>query len=358
MQGNKKSEIFGEGKINFEDEMAKKEEEENKNKEKNDKKENDKNNLNENIEINENVELEYEIKLPQFLIDYADKTNKSWQKAGVKLVTMATETEQGNIEEDLDDDFDELALLMEESKEKDSGLKDISENTINNLLNNKPIDERIELTPGETPTPTPGEDITPGQETKQIGNIKITNKMVNFNKQSEEEKKYKLRLMQYKNMFESGKFNELEDLIDSCNKESALPEYKFNFTFDQYKYGNNQVSYVVRCIDNKGEYGRSDEETVGEMDAKANKYKKEKADIIKPYYEIVENERQELLALPGQFFELSMKNKIFKKLLEECKNDIMTMSMVHGAKKEAILPDENSSQTSQIGFDSGLVKKK
>jgi hypothetical protein len=247
---------------------------------------------------------------------------------------------------------------MEESKEKDSELKDISENTINNLLNNKPIDERIELTPGETPTPTPGEDITPGQETKQIGNIKITNKMVNFNKQSEEEKKYKLRLMQYKNMFESGKFNELEDLIDNCNKESALPEYKFNFTFDQYKYGNNQVSYVVRCIDNKGEYGRSDEETVGEMDAKANKYKKEKADIIKPYYEIVENERQELLALPGQFFELSMKNKIFKKLLEECKNDIMTMSMVHGAKKEAILPDENSSQTSQIGFDSGLVKKK
>ena len=357
LQGNKKSEIFGEGKINFEDEMAKKEEEENKNKEKNDKKENDKNNLNENIEINENVELEYEIKLPQFLIDYADKTNKNWQKAGVKLVTMATETEQGNIEEDLDDDFDELALLMEESKEKDSGLKDISENTINNLLNNKPIDERIELTPGETPTPTPGEDITPGQETKQIGNVKITNKMVNFNKQSEEEKKYKLRLMQYKNMFESGKFNELEDLIDNCNKESALPEYKFNFTFDQYKYGNNQVSYVVRCIDNKGEYGRSDEETVGEMDAKANKYKKEKADIIKPYYEIVENERQELLALPGQFFELSMKNKIFKKLLEECKNDIMTMSMVHGAKKEAILPDENSSQTSQIGFDSGLVKK-
>ena len=84
LQGNKKSEIFGEGKINFEDEMAKKEEEENKNKEKNDKKENDKNNLNENIEINENVELEYEIKLPQFLIDYADKTNKNWQKAGVK----------------------------------------------------------------------------------------------------------------------------------------------------------------------------------------------------------------------------------------------------------------------------------
>ena len=31
---------------------------------------------------------------------------------------------------------------------------------------------------------------------------------------------------------------------------------------------------------NEGEYGRSDEETVGEMDAKANKYKKEKAYLI------------------------------------------------------------------------------
>ena len=32
--------------------------------------------IHDNIEINENVELEYEIKLPQFLIDYSEKTNK------------------------------------------------------------------------------------------------------------------------------------------------------------------------------------------------------------------------------------------------------------------------------------------
>ena len=33
------------------------------------------------------------------------------------------------------------------------------------------------------------------------------------------------------------------------------------------------------------------------------------------------------------------------------------MSMAHGTKKDEIVEDENSSQTSQIGFDSGLVKK-
>ena len=33
------------------------------------------------------------------------------------------------------------------------------------------------------------------------------------------------------------------------------------------------------------------------------------------------------------------------------------MSKTHGEKKDEILEDENSSQTSQTGFDSGLVKK-
>ena len=359
LQGNKKSEIFGEGKLNYNDEMARKEEEENDNNSKND---NNKNDLNENIEINENVELEYEIKLPQFLIDYSEKTNKNTGKTGLKLVTMVTETEDGK-EDDIDDeDFDELALLMGESKAKDSDFKDITESDMKKLLESKPIDEKEELiqkpTLGETPTPTPGNDITPiDDDLAKKGNIKITNKMVNFNKQSDEEKKYRLRLIQYKNLFESGKFNELEDLIDSCNKESNLPEYKFNFTFDQYKYGDKQISYIVRCIDNRGEFGNSDEDTVGEFDPKATKYKKEKADAIKPYYEILENERQEVLNLPGQFYELTIKNKLFKKLLEECRNDIKNLSITQGVKKDEIMQDENASQTSSIGFDSGLVKK-
>ena len=307
--------------------------------------------------------MEYEIKLPQFLIDYAEKTNKNSGKAGLKLVTMVTETEAGK-DDDLDDDFDELALLMSDSKLKESEFKDLKESQMNEIMKENQIDFKNEVTPtptpGETPTPTPGEDIlniTPIDELAKKGNIKITNKMVNFNKQSDEEKKYRLRLIQYKNLFENGKFNELEDLIDSCNKESNQPEYKFNFTFDQYKYGDKQISYIVRCIDNKGEFGKSDEDTVGEFDVKATKYKKEKADSIKPYYEILENERQELLNLPTQFYELSVKNKMFKKLLEECKNDIRNMSITHGIKKDQIMEDENSSQSSQIGFDSGLVKK-
>ena len=380
LQGKKKSEIFGEEKPSFNEEFAKKEEKEKKDnnkgknkgdkKDKKDKKDNTaKDDLHENVEINENVELEYEIKLPQFLIDYAEKTNKNSGKMGMKLVTMATETV-----EDLDDsydDFNELDLLMEESKNMESQLKLLksSANEISNFgamqshfgQNNQELNNATPTPDGMTPTPTPdGSTPTPNQGGEPLiekGNIKISNKMVNFNKQSDEEKAYKLKIRQYRTLFETGKFNELEDLIDNCNKDSSANEYKFNFTFDQYKYGNKQISYIVRCIDNKNEFGKSDEDTVGEFDVKANKYKKEKAESIKPLFEILENEKKELLSLPEIFYKLSLENKKFQKLLQQCKNDIQSMSMAHGQKKDEILEDENSSQSSQVGFDSGLVKK-
>jgi len=374
LQGKKKSEIFGEEKPSFTEEIAKKEEKEkkenNKGKNKRDKKESTpKDDLHENIEINENVELEYEIKLPQFLIDYSEKTNKNAGKMGLKLVTMASETVIEEIEDSYDD-FNELDLLMEESKLMESQLKlKSSANEISAFAAKQSQfgpggnqGNESTPTPDGTPTPTPdGTTPTPieggKEEVVEKGNIKISNKMVNFNKQSEEEKAYKLKIKQYRSLFESGKFNELEDLIDNCNKDSSATEYKFNFTFDQYKYGNKQISYIVRCIDNKNEFGKSDEDTVGEFDVKATKYKKEKAESIKPLFEILENEKQELLSLPEIFYKLSLENKKFQKLLQQCKNDIQNMSMAHGQKKDEIVEDENSSQSSQVGFDSGLVKK-
>ena len=377
LQGKKKSEIFGEEKPSFNEEIAKKEEKEkekekkekNKGKNKKDKKESTpKDELHENIEINENVELEYEIKLPQFLIDYSEKTNKNAGKVGLKLVTMASETVIEEIEDSYDD-FNELELLMEESKLMESQLRlKSSANEFSAFAKQSQFGpgpnpgNELTPTPDGTPTPTPdGATPTPNEggkeEVAEKGNIKISNKMVNFNKQSEEEKAYKLKIKQYRSLFENGKFNELEDLIDNCNKDSNSIEYKFNFTFDQYKYGSKKISYIVRCIDNKSEFGKSDEDTVGEFDVKANKYKKEKAESIKPLFEILENEKQELLSLPEIFYKLALENKTFQKLLQQCKNDIQNMSMAHGQKKDEIVEDENSSQSSQVGFDSGLVKK-
>ena len=77
----------------------------------------------------------------------------------------------------------------------------------------------------------------------------------------------------------------------------------------------------------------------------------------KPLYELYEDEKKEIIEMQDKFLKLSIENKKFQKLLQSCKNEIVAMSKAHGQRKDEILEDENASQTSQAGFDSGLVKK-
>ena len=328
-QGKKKGDVSENKLFQIDEEGEKEKDEENNN---NDNKKNEKEDIHENIEINENVELEYEIKLPQFLIDFSEKTNKKEDKIPIQLISAHTESEDVN---DVIEEFDETDLLMEEK---------------NNNNKNQPT---TTPTPGgETPTPVHISDSIE-DESEAIN----TDQKVGFNKQSDEEKFYNTKIEQYKTLFNEGKINDLEELIDNCNKNSTSVEYKFNFTFDKYRYGNKQISYIVRCIDNKNDIGKSQEESAVDLDPKAAKYKKEKAESIKPLFEILENEKKEIIDLPETFLKLSLENKRFQKLLQACKNDINSMSKLHGQKKEEVLEDENSSQSSQAGFDSGLVKK-
>jgi hypothetical protein len=333
-QGKKKGEMSEKQLFTMEEEGQKEKDEEHKNKN-NENKKNEKEDIHENIEINENVELEYEIKLPQFLIDYSEKTNKKEDKPAMQLISANSESEDVN---DVIEEFDETDLLMEDK----------------NIKNNQ-------VTPTPNPTPTPGGE-TPNpvhisDSIEDESEIINAEQKAGFNKQSDEEKFYKSKIELYKSLFNEGKINELEELIDNCNKNSNSVEYKFNFTFDKLRYGNKQISYIVRCIDNKNDVGKSEEESAVDLDPKAAKYKKEKADSIKPLFEILEEEKQEIIDLPDSFLKLSLENKRFQKLLEACKADINAMSKLHGHKKEEVLEDENSSQSSQAGFDSGLVKK-
>ena len=336
LQGKKKEDTSEKQNTIIEEEK-----DDDKKEEKKDHKENEKEeDIHENIEINENVELEYEIKLPQFLIDYSEKSNKKEGKA-MEIESVQSES---NYVSDIIEEYDEEDLLMEEERNKEKEIKTQKNNNIN-------------YTP--TPTPTPdGEAPTPISDSiDEESCINNPEQNVVFNKESEEEKVYNNLMNKYKTLFNEGKVNELEELIDTCNKNSASVEYKFNFTFDKYRYGNKQISYIVRCIDNKNDIGQSQEESAVDLDPKAAKYKKEKAESIKPLFELLEEERKELLELPEMFLNLSLENKKFQKLLQACKNDINIMSKTHGQKKDEVLEDENSSQTSQTGFDSGLVKK-
>ena len=293
---------------------------------------NEKEDLHENIEINENVELEYEIKLPQFLVDYSEKASKEEHSNMIKLLS----TNKNSV---LDSD------VMGEEYEEDELLLENEETKSNAVITITPTPNGETPTPGEVNTPLVDET---GEESSQ--------NMI-FQKENEADRQYNSYMNQYKKLFEEGKLNELEELIDNCNKNSKTIEYKFNFTFDKYKYGEKKVSFIVRCIDNKNDFGKSEEESAADLDPKNAKYKKEKADAIKPLFELFEEERKEILGLPEIFLNLSIENKKFQKLLQACKNDINILSKTHGQKKDEVLEDENSSQSSQTGFDSGLVKK-
>ena len=330
--------------------------------------ENKEDGINENVQINENVELEYEIKLPQFLIDYSEKTNKKENKLGVKQNSMHSDIHDGNDNDDQEmiEEYDENDLLIEKTYDvkEESHISFKEESFIKSKFSPKvqPKMKSSFNTPGNTLTPTPDGNtptpspLSPHASSKFIDNLE-TNLKENYNKQSEEEKLYRQKIKQYKLLFNSGKLTDLEDLIDLNNRDSSSNEFKFNFTFDVIKYGEKQVSYIVRCIDNKNEGGRSEEESIEDYDPKAAKYKKDKTDAIKPLYELLENEKKEIIEMQDKFLKLSIENKKFQKLLASCKNDIVNMSKAHGQKKDEIIEDENASQTSQTGFDSGLVKK-
>ena len=305
-------------------------------------------NFHENIEINENIELEYEIKFPPFLVDYSEKTKKKNFKPINKLKTiLGGEADDDNMLENED------MPLIDSSKSK---IK-LNSNLRSSILFGSVINKEIDLTKNETPTisnvetptPTPTPDgSTPNPDKDKKDRI--------LNKQNEVKNKYNKIIKKYLNLFENCKFSELEDLIDSYNSSTQL-EYKFNFTFDRYNYGNNQVAYIVRCIDNKNDGGKSEEETINEIEQKGVRYKKEKIEHIKPLYELYPSEKSELKEQTDNFLKLSLENHRLQKALEACKKDIKEMSIAYGQKEDIIVKDENSSQISQSGFDSGLVKK-
>ena len=379
---------------------------------------------NDNIEINENIELEYEIRLPQFLLDFSDSTNKrllrlAEQNKAIAAGTMTVEAAaaaEADAEEDngndSNDEFGESDLLVDDndrinvqegtsSKVESNIKKDVSKFSVsgfsvrnnenknesairrNSNLNSTNINSnffeynsnnkevKINIIEPSNPTPTPGGTTpTPGNTPNGYLNVnndnnyngdssKINqaNSKLDFNKKSDEEKDFIAKVKKYKELFKHGDFDQLESLIDDCNRDSNSKEYKFNFTFDKYKFGVKNMSYVVRCVDDKNEGSKSDDESLNEIEPKLNKYKKDKANAIKPLFEVLYNEKEKIIEQQARIPYLKEENPDFQKLLNVFKDDIIKMSMVHGKKEKEELIDENASQMSHSSFNADLVKK-
>ena len=316
------------------------------------------NEIHENIEVNENIELEFEIKIPQFIIDYAKSSklllNQNYYSSDEEEEKENEENKdkENNNENIIDSDDDE-----EEDQEKLPLMHHNNTLTRKNQISKKTTKKfsyaKLDLNLSGTPyTPTPdNNNIMEDLKTK------ITTEKEQMDNRSREQKVFTKVITEYINLFEGGKFNELEDLIDLYNKNSSFKEYKFNFAFDKNYFGNNQILFIVRCIDNQMEEGQISDKSFGDINPSSVKYKKEKVEAIRPLFELVKQEQEDIVKLYDSFLKLSMENLNFKEMLESAKKDIDELSKIHGDKKEEIFEDENASQTSQAGFDNRLVKK-
>ena len=315
------------------------------------------NEIHENIEVNENIELEFEIKIPQFIIDYAKVSQSSFTKKNIsdyekEDTSYQEKLQKSKIEENMLESDDD-----EENQEKTPLINQNNSFNSNNQIRKKPTKKlsisKMNFRYLETPyNQTPDDHIMEDLKTK------IINEKEQIDHRSREQRIFNEIITEYINLFTEGKFNELEDLIDLYNKNSSFKEYKFNFAFDKNYFGDNQILFIVRCIDSQLEEGQISDKSFGEINPSSIKYKKEKVEAIKPLFELVKEEQEDIIKLYDSFLKLSMENYKFKQLLQAAKKEIDDLSKVHGEKqKEEILEDENSSQTSQAGFDNGLVKK-
>ena len=84
------------------------------------------------------------------------------------------------------------------------------------------------------------------------------------------------------------------------------------------------------------------------------KYKRDKNISLQYQYELLEEEKEDMLNMYERFLQMSLENKQFQNMLSKNKDEIIHFSMIHGRKKEEINIDENSSQT---GYNVDLCRK-
>ena len=285
-----------------------------------------------NIEINENIELEYEIKIPVFF---------------EKLFKNQDNTEQyvNKVDEIQEEESELLNPSVNLEKKEFLNLKTSITPNDNNLNLEKFV---IKKKPAFSPTNT-SSNFMPFNKEKSSKNNNVETDAIK-------------RLNLYKLYFKAEKFNEIENLFDKDTHGENIVDLTFNFTFEKYIFNTNKVGYIIRCIDNKNDFG-SYENIIENMDnlnlKNDNNYPKyitDKLNLFQIQNQIYEKEIKEffdnikeiynILKIDDKFFQLIKEN------LEYTKNS----SRILGKKYGIVEEDENSSQSSSAGYDSDLSK--
>ena len=269
---------------------------------------------NTNIEITENYELEYEIIIPNFIIKFLEIPNK-------------TELTQ---------------IIPKKSFHKDLNITNESSDESSRLLEKT---KKIVIFKNDTfnvSTPMP----------KKIETVKT-------NPFFQEEEIFFNKLEKYKKFFVTEQFNELEKCLDEDNKEENSFKYKFNFTFQKINFGFNEEAYIIRCIDALNEHYLISYSNVDlnltEETPKVKSISKKMSEIKKEN-EITFEEKNMFKLNILSFFD-NLKDVNFLNLINEFKDEIKKFSRVHGElRNKDMVIDENSSQSANSGYNSGLSK--
>jgi len=255
----------------------------------------DENLIDQNIEINENIELEYEIKIPTYMKRYEEMTKKN----------NNSETNNEN-----DFYFEETASLLSNRKQKKNksfkNQNQLNQNYNVNTLNYKENTLNINfITPTSTPTPENPKNFKKQQT--------VSNEDIFL---------YKLRV--YKKLFIENNINELEDNLELDCKDKNTLVYKFNFTFKKFIYGNKELAFIIRCIDNKIEKNDDNSDEDGELkidNINSLKCLKTKMNYVKELNEITLIERKFFDENVTNFFDFLKgknvdNNELLNKLIE------------------------------------------
>ena len=314
------------------------------------KEKNNKNNDN-NIEINENIELEYEIKIPNFLLEY-DKIFKNNKKSTYKIDTrelfqnMSIQRKTSDLK--LHDDSEKNTLIDETSN-----LISNEENEKKNYKIYVSSPEKIifDNTPGNNIT-TPGNSHNTPDYHKHVLNSPL--KKLKIATKENFEKIFFQKNKEYKNLFKENKFNELEKLIDYDTAQDCF-SYKFNFTFKKYIF-KDDFAYIIKCIDTKIEknnFDDSDEnETLAKKPIKVGNITAELPQLC----EIYQEEFDILNENNSKYYQLLNTNTDFENICYKLKVEIKNYSRILGKIKKEEYEDENLSQSAQTGFKNDLSK--
>ena len=310
--------------------------------------------VNDNIEINENIELEYEIKIPKFLNDYVN----SEMNKNVSLINnneeTGTETPQlRSITNQNQNTSQNIPIVITSFKDTTPDFTIKQRGSIFSINNN--LKSNFFKTTGTN------YNFNDSNINLQLtSSFNLAKKLNQIHQQIEyEEKEFFNKLNKYQELFEKKQFDELEDYIDYNNIGPGV-EFKFNFTFDRYRYGKDKIAYVIRCIDsNKADNAFTDESS-RDIEHKENHFnaKEEIQKSLIHLNELLPKEREGIINERVDFLTMAIESKIYQEILNQKKQEIMKNSRIIGTNNESTLQiDENASQASTAGFNDDLCRR-